>query len=283
MNYWILKGHKERFDAPRFEDNFADGITDSWPTRKPLPEFFETGDRAFIWESSPGLRVVCIAEIGNIGVRDSTGETRFDVIYKSSLLAHPIKIARIKKDPSLIDAVFLKGGPVSTIYSISESEAVILIRLVEELNPGYQSGWIENEEHSIPNVPNNPVREYREQILSKLIRDRVSVARLKELYENKCQICSNRIEVLPDQYYSEVHHIWPLSEHGGPDVESNMLVLCPNHHKIFDFAIPVFVDSENVRIGTESYVLCTRHVIDQKNIEYHNNLAHERHAAFSSK
>ena len=41
MNYWILKGHKERFDAPRFEDNFADGITDSWPTRKPLPEFLK--------------------------------------------------------------------------------------------------------------------------------------------------------------------------------------------------------------------------------------------------
>ncbi|WP_393959907.1 HNH endonuclease [Priestia megaterium] len=65
-------------------------------------------------------------------------------------------------------------------------------------------------------------------------RNRLIVNQLKKLYEDKCQICSEQIEIANNKYYSEVHHIQPLGMHDGPDIPENMIVLCPNHHIMFD-------------------------------------------------
>jgi hypothetical protein len=69
-----------------------------------------------------------------------------------------------------------------------------------------------------------------------LIRDSKIVKELKEIYDNKCQICGERIEISKDIYYSEWHHIKPLGrDHNGDDIQENILVLCPNHHTQFDY------------------------------------------------
>jgi len=54
---------------------------------------------------------------------------------------------------------------------------------------------------------------------------------LKSYYENCCQICGK--DFYPDYgvAFSETHHIQYLSQ-GGPDVSGNIVVLCPNHHRI---------------------------------------------------
>lgn len=57
---------------------------------------------------------------------------------------------------------------------------------------------------------------------------------LKNLYNDHCQICDETIEVSPGVFLSEVHHIKPLGVHNGPDVINNAIVLCPNHHAMFD-------------------------------------------------
>lgn len=47
-------------------------------------------------------------------------------------------------------------------------------------------------------------------------------------------------------FYSEVHHIQPLgNEHNGIDSKSNMLVLCPNHHKMFDLGVLAIDPTDN--------------------------------------
>jgi hypothetical protein len=54
---------------------------------------------------------------------------------------------------------------------------------------------------------------------------------LKSYYNNRCQVCGQ--DFIP-QYgveYSETHHIQYLSE-SGLDISSNIIVLCPNHHRI---------------------------------------------------
>ncbi|WP_154990825.1 HNH endonuclease [Priestia megaterium] len=68
-------------------------------------------------------------------------------------------------------------------------------------------------------------------------RDQSIVKSLKQLYNNECQICAEKIEVGKGKFYSEVHHIKPLGAHNGPDTSENMIVLCPNHHIMYDMGV----------------------------------------------
>ena len=54
---------------------------------------------------------------------------------------------------------------------------------------------------------------------------------LKSYYLHRCQICSNDFEPSYGVRYSESHHIQYLSE-SGLDISQNLIVLCPNHHRI---------------------------------------------------
>lgn len=76
------------------------------------------------------------------------------------------------------------------------------------------------------------------------------VARLKSIYGCKCQLCTEE-EWMPIQkedgiLYSEVHHIIPLAEGKNEeetlDVLGNMIVVCPNHHKMLHFHLGGYRD-----------------------------------------
>jgi hypothetical protein len=54
---------------------------------------------------------------------------------------------------------------------------------------------------------------------------------LRSYYANRCQVCGHDFEPRYGTGFSEAHHIQYLSE-GGPDVSGNIVVLCPNHHRI---------------------------------------------------
>ncbi|UWG98008.1 HNH endonuclease [Dehalobacter sp. DCM] len=107
-------------------------------------------------------------------------------------------------------------------------------------------------------------------------RNLTIVKYLKALYQNKCQICGEAIEVSPDNFLSEVHHIRPLGEHNGADVIENMIVLCPNHHAMFDrgsitidlYTKTVIHFNPNNPLNNEQIKL--KHDIDRNYIEYHN-------------
>jgi hypothetical protein len=72
-------------------------------------------------------------------------------------------------------------------------------------------------------------------VVTRKIRDTKLSRFLKEKYNNTCQICGLRIRLGNGHTYSEAHHLKPLGNpHNGPDIESNILVLCPNHHAEFD-------------------------------------------------
>ena len=67
-------------------------------------------------------------------------------------------------------------------------------------------------------------------------RDTRLIKALKELCEFRCQFpgCGVRIPKRNGGFYIEVAHIRPVSQ-GGKSVIGNLLVLCPNHHKEFDY------------------------------------------------
>ncbi|BDG36477.1 HNH endonuclease [Saccharococcus caldoxylosilyticus] len=100
------------------------------------------------------------------------------------------------------------------------------------------------------------------------------VTDLKELYDNTCQICGLKLEIGHRKYYSEVHHIQPLGLHKGPDITENMVVVCPNHHKMFDKGAITIDLSKKITIHANGYWLETplilKHYINPKYVDYHN-------------
>ncbi len=97
----------------------------------------------------------------------------------------------------------------------------------------------------------------------RVLRDTQRARRVKAWHGNQCQICGHRILLTDGTFYSEAHHIKPLGEpHQGPDDESNILCLCPNHHAELDYAARPLSLAE---LRTAS-----RHRVDQKYVDHHN-------------
>ena len=65
-------------------------------------------------------------------------------------------------------------------------------------------------------------------------RDNRTIAQIKILRDFKCQICSTTIKKKDGTLYIEAAHIKPKNKKGR-ETPDNILLLCPNHHKEFDF------------------------------------------------
>ncbi|MCF8226477.1 MAG: HNH endonuclease [Bacteroidales bacterium] len=60
------------------------------------------------------------------------------------------------------------------------------------------------------------------------------MVQIKKYRDYKCQFCPTRIKKANGNYYIEACHIKAKSE-GGQDSLDNILILCPNCHKLFDY------------------------------------------------
>ncbi|WP_432042178.1 YDG/SRA domain-containing protein [Streptomyces cadmiisoli] len=116
--------------------------------------------------------------------------------------------------------------------------------------------------------------------VQRIVRDAAAARRIKDLYDSECQMCGLRL-VGPDaQPYSEGAHIKPLgSPHNGPDVERNILCLCPNCHVRLDIGAVVIEDDwsivvragmagENVRAKLKRH---SRHKVHGEYVRYHRD------------
>jgi len=66
------------------------------------------------------------------------------------------------------------------------------------------------------------------------LRDTVLGLAVKALYQHRCQACGETVPLTRSDYV-ESHHLRPLGNpHNGPDTPGNVIVLCPNHHTMFD-------------------------------------------------
>ncbi|MGW7411401.1 YDG/SRA domain-containing protein [Streptomyces sp. NPDC054863] len=71
--------------------------------------------------------------------------------------------------------------------------------------------------------------------VSRIIRDTAVGKRVKGWHRNTCQICRVALPVGPDgKSYAEGAHIQSLGAGEGPDVDGNVLCLCPNCHVRLD-------------------------------------------------
>ncbi|MCB5910141.1 caspase, EACC1-associated type [Streptomyces pinistramenti] len=110
--------------------------------------------------------------------------------------------------------------------------------------------------------------------VQRIVRSNSMHRQVKEWHDNRCQICSVRIEV-PGGSYSEGAHIQALeSPHNGPDAAGNVLCLCPNCHVMLDSGAIVLNDDLSViRAGQEVGILNThpQHIIDLECVKQHRN------------
>ncbi|MEU1919619.1 YDG/SRA domain-containing protein [Streptomyces albogriseolus] len=81
----------------------------------------------------------------------------------------------------------------------------------------------------------------------RLIRDTAAAQRIKQLYDGECQLCGLRLLGPDGRPYCEGAHIRPLGKpHDGPDVEPNIICLCPNCHVRLDMGAVTLDDDRNL-------------------------------------
>lgn len=73
------------------------------------------------------------------------------------------------------------------------------------------------------------------QLIKRLNRSSNNVLELHGWYGKTCQVCGKILKGSEGEAIIEIGHVRPLgAPHDGPDITSNMLSLCPNHHKQLD-------------------------------------------------
>jgi 5-methylcytosine-specific restriction protein A len=99
--------------------------------------------------------------------------------------------------------------------------------------------------------------------INRIIRDTVLSRKVKNIYKFQCQICRNTLQLHDGQLYAEAHHIKPLgSKHNGPDIEGNIICVCPNCHAQVDFGA--------VKIDKRKLLIMPGHNISDEYVTYHN-------------
>ena len=108
----------------------------------------------------------------------------------------------------------------------------------------------------------------------RIVRDTSRAGLVKKWHDWTCQVCGLRLTTQSGPY-AESAHIRPLGRpDDGPDLESNMLCLCPNDHKRFDGGAIVITDALRVievETGETLGRLRTtrRHRIDVEHVGFH--------------
>ncbi len=108
-----------------------------------------------------------------------------------------------------------------------------------------------------------PPADRVQAVVTRIVRDTLRSNRVKQLHKYKCQICGVTITLADGSRYAEGHHLQPLGR-DGPDVEENIICVCPNHHAACDFGA--------IRLNLEELQAADGHVIGKRYIDYHNRV-----------
>ncbi len=171
---------------------------------------------------------------------------------------NPLRIS--DEDAVLIMPYLLRYKDIS--YETAGRE---LHRILEKANPSEYSLWafVDNNDRIVESAP--------DKIIWETIPGRKQIKRnpeipviLKELYKFRCQVCEHDFKPRYGSAYSETHHITWLSR-GGVDHSNNLLVVCPNHHRIIHETNPRF-DRESLAFvypnGLQEHLKLTSHLKD---------------------
>lgn len=102
----------------------------------------------------------------------------------------------------------------------------------------------------------------------RILRDTKMAREIKGAHLNLCQVCDTVLKLPNGLSYAEAHHLRPLgAPHHGPDIASNIIVVCPNHHALLDYGA-IELRLSGIRDHNVQG-------IDQQFIDYHNSVVVE--------
>ncbi|MBD2167426.1 HNH endonuclease [Calothrix membranacea FACHB-236] len=143
-----------------------------------------------------------------------------------NILGEPIDVKNFGKD---------KPCCRQTICSINYLKQDIIL---EAINAGEYQQDVNDLFGDFPHLKN----EKQEVVVQRIKRFQQIVVQIKNKYRNRCQFenCGFTFKKHDGSFYSEAHHLHYLSKEGSQE-EDNVVILCPNHHRMVHYC--------NVEVG----------------------------------
>ena len=143
-------------------------------------------------------------------------------------LHHQLKVFTFSELSEIVKQILSTTDELNVLHISDEDRDIIAIDLTEN---DFES-FINQSDSSATRVKRQ--REVLERVCNTEIPER-----LKRLYSYRCQVCGLGAEDTHGYKIVEAHHIIPFSESLNND-SNNIIILCPNHHRLFHRANPIF-------------------------------------------
>lgn len=202
-------------------------------------------------------------------VADQALERKNLALAKSKIEGYPVRVTRsyAHKSPYSPD----KGYQYSGLYFVDDYWR-------ERGNAGFfvwRYRLLSYDQQPTARTVNDQSPDYgkakrKETIVQRVVRDTAVAKNVKRWHKYQCQVCGVALKTSAG-LYAEAAHIQPLGEpHNGPDIENNVICLCPNHHVLFDNGGFTIADDLSL-IGLDGTLrTMKKHTIGLEFIKYHH-------------
>ena len=252
---WIIPCDYNQYDIIRA---FAKYKELDWHTT-PQAKSIETGDRVYIYVGKPFSRVMYECEVVKTGLLNrEIDDSEFVKIQNVTWSAENFRIRLISKFEGLsltLDDLNANGfdGNVQGARKLS-SQAKTYIEKNGKASDDTQS--INNEEigqlQSMTEIVVEAAIESKDESAGYIYKETISKVRkinqkiiddLKMRYKGECQLCGAKVGCDFGEEIVEAHHIEYFSQTQNND-SSNIIVLCPNCHRLIHKCDPIYHKKE---------------------------------------
>jgi hypothetical protein len=212
-------------------------------------------DSLIFWDSAPHLRICALGKLNKtfIGI-DKDGYTEYEVIYLTKYLDNPVTIAELRNIPIVNEASFLKAGPATSVFPLTDEQSQILLNIILERNPyllNNPSEIIINHINEINNSNIFEVAEGNTKLAKHIYKERnQSIIKAKKEYVLQhngklvCEICGFNYEIMYGELgkdFCEVHHKKAIADYKEEDSTTidDLAILCANCHRMIHRTNPL--------------------------------------------